>query len=117
MTAVELFDRDLCRFHNPGGVSRLDPAEAKRLSAGRCWRRTGTGRESFMLKSEIQTGGVYFARVSRNVVRVRVDLIRTGAWPSGRASTVYDVTNLDTGRTTRFRSAARFRGPAPAGKI
>lgn len=64
-----------------------------------------------MLAKQIKVGGKYLARVSGNVVTVRVDNVRTRYGPK-RDTTVYDVTNLKTGRTTTFRSAARFRGEA-----
>ncbi len=71
-----------------------------------------------MKASEIKKGGLYIARISGNIVTVRVDEIReTSASRMNRYSgrlertdkTVYDVTNLDTGRRTTFRSAAKFR--------
>lgn len=63
-----------------------------------------------MKKKDIKTGGHYTARVSGNIVTVRVDKIRdyTG-WGGTYQRTVYDVTNLKTGRKTTFRSAQRFR--------
>lgn len=74
-----------------------------------------------MKKAEIKVGGHYKAKVSGNLVTVRVDEIRevAGVRPMfGRTpySNVYDVTNLKTGRKTTFRSAAKFRsvaGPVP----
>jgi hypothetical protein len=61
-----------------------------------------------MKKSEIQVGGLYVAKVSRQLVTIRVDEIRERNWgPTGQLS--YDVTNLRTGRKTTFRSAAKFR--------
>lgn len=69
-----------------------------------------------MKKSEIKVGGHYRAKVSRNLVTVRVDAIRSGTryLGSGKTSdtTVYDVTNLKTGRRTTFRSAMKFRNEA-----
>ena len=72
-----------------------------------------------MKKQEITVGGLYLAKVSGNVVTVRVDHIRTSSGYESRtsthsvkSSTLYDVTNLSTGRKTTFRSAAKFRGPA-----
>ena len=61
-----------------------------------------------MKKNEIKIGGFYRAIVSGNRVTVRVDAIRKKTDYSGSSRTVYDVTNLKTGRTTVFRSAARF---------
>lgn len=63
-----------------------------------------------MKKSEIKVGGHYQANVSNNLVTVRVDCIRERSDSFlRRDTTVYDVTNLKTGRTTTFRSAAKFR--------
>ena len=68
-----------------------------------------------MKKSQIKVGGHYLARVSRNLVTVRVDAIRErsggGTYPGSiSGGTSYDVTNLKTGRKTTFRSAQKFRG-------
>ena len=66
-----------------------------------------------MKKAEIKVGGMYLAKVSGMVTTVRVDKIRQS--PNGRTGefareiTVYDVTNVKTGRSTTFRSAAKFR--------
>jgi hypothetical protein len=72
-----------------------------------------------MKASEIKIGGVYIAKVSGRLTRVRVDAIRsTDAWryrggvPQVRGTTVYDVTNITTQRRLTFRSAAKFRGVA-----
>ena len=46
-----------------------------------------------MKQSEIEVSGVYFARVSRNLVRVRVDqVVEESGW-KGRAYTHYRCTN------------------------
>lgn len=76
-----------------------------------------------MKANEIEVGGYYMAKVSNNIVRVRVDGIRTvigygrGVGIYGTRSTadktVYDVTNTVTGRKTMFRSAAKFRSRVP----
>ena len=67
-----------------------------------------------MKKSEIRVGGFYTAKVSNNLVTVRVDQINEHAQTvRGGAlvdSTVYHVTNMATGRKTTFRSAMKFRG-------
>lgn len=66
-----------------------------------------------MKKAEIRVGGLYTARISGRFVTVRVDAIREAighAWHGTKEVTVYDVTNLNTGRKTTFRSAAKFRG-------
>ncbi len=67
-----------------------------------------------MLKSQIVVGGVYVAKVSGNLVQVRVDAIRNRfmGGPMGKDRTCYDVTNLKTGRKVTFRSAQKFRAPA-----
>jgi hypothetical protein len=71
-----------------------------------------------MKAKEIEVGKCYVAKVSNKLTTVRVDGVRTVSghrYPaySGRASTpdktVYDVTNLATGRKTTFRSAMKFR--------
>jgi hypothetical protein len=58
-----------------------------------------------MKRHEIVVGHQYRARITGRFVTVRVDQIREGY--TGR--TVYDVTNLVTGRHVTFRSAQRFR--------
>lgn len=62
-----------------------------------------------MLKSEIEVGRFYRARVSGIPVIVRVDLIgtRTDRYHQGR--TIYHVTNLRTGRKLTFYSTRKFR--------
>ncbi len=74
-----------------------------------------------MKASEIKKGGHYIAKVSGNLVTVRVDEIREMTAHrmnhfSGRlersSQTVYNVTNLDTGRYATFKSAAKFRRPS-----
>jgi hypothetical protein len=62
-------------------------------------------------KNEIKVGGLYLAKVNEKVVTVRVDSIKDGL-----RGVVYQVTNLSTGRKTTFRSAAKFRAPAPEPK-
>jgi hypothetical protein len=69
--------------------------------------------EQAMKAAEIKVGGIYWANVSGNKVKVRVDNIhqRTGDYLNGRrvkAQTQYAVTNLTTSRTLVFRSAKRF---------
>jgi len=57
-----------------------------------------------MNKREVEIGGVYVAKVSGCLVRVRIDRESPyGGW---------DATNLETRRTIRIRSAARLRGEA-----
>ncbi len=71
-----------------------------------------------MRKNEVVIGGKYTAKVSGRLVTVRVDCIRTAPKYNPRKRdysgehTLYDVTNLTTGRKTTFRSAAKFRGVA-----
>jgi hypothetical protein len=75
-----------------------------------------------MKKHEIEVGKVYEAKVNGRVARVRVEATREtnplGSLTNrhGRVKppvTVYDVVNLETGRRTTFRSAAKFRRRAP----
>ena len=82
-----------------------------------------------MKSFEIQIGGKYIAKVSGKLTTVRVDSMRKAERYSmnrysGRSestlTTVYDVTNLTTGRKITFRSAAKFRRavePKPAAPI
>lgn len=71
-----------------------------------------------MKKAQIKVGGIYVAKVSGKLTRVRVDAIRDVSRQRGYDyagklvyvdSQVYDVTNLATGRKTTFRSASKFR--------
>jgi AAA domain/UvrD-like helicase C-terminal domain len=71
-------------------------------------------------QSEIKVGGHYVAKVSGKITTVRVDNIRkvegfTASPLSGMRSrsdtTVYEVTNIRTGRRLSFHSAAKFRAP------
>lgn len=73
-----------------------------------------------MKASEIVLGGLYAAKVNGKIVTVRVDSVRkVPGYNSGSravaAQTVYDVTNLATGRKTTFRSAAKFRSAVKSG--
>ena len=61
-----------------------------------------------MKKKEIIPGGVYLAKVSNRIVKVRVDTVSDNG---GR--TIYGVTSLLTHRKLTFRSAQRFRSIAP----
>ena len=74
-----------------------------------------------MKKNEIRVDGVYVAKVSGKLTRVRVDAIRQvpkrhGNSYSSQSTYVvvneYDVTNLSSGRKLVFRSSAKFRYPA-----
>lgn len=57
-----------------------------------------------MKKRDVQLGKVYIAKVSGNLVRVRIDDENPiGGW---------DGTNLATGRSIRIRTAARLRHEA-----
>lgn len=74
-----------------------------------------------MKKCEILVGALYKAKVSGNIVTVRVDAITSRkAWGgregySGRPKYVdkaaYEVTNLATGKKLVFKSAQRFIAP------
>lgn len=59
-----------------------------------------------MRASQIEVGGVYSAKVNGGLTQVKVDAIRNRRSDS---RTVYDVTNLKTGRKITFESAAKFR--------
>jgi len=69
-----------------------------------------------MTRSEIEIGGFYKARISGKIVTVKVTNIRTGTkyYRNNTSTTIplYDVLNTATGRSTVFRSAAKFRGRA-----
>lgn len=68
-----------------------------------------------MKKNEIKVGGVYTAKVSGKLTTVMVTAIRkrmSGYGPRAREVTVFDVTNLSTGRKTTFASAMKFRAVA-----
>ena len=70
-----------------------------------------------MKKNEIKVGGMYTARVGNKITTVRVDRIMEQT-AFGKACTTYAVTNMATGRETRFKSAAKFRGVAkPVGEL
>jgi hypothetical protein len=57
-----------------------------------------------MKKREVEIGGVYVAKVSGQLVTVRIDRESPyGGW---------EATNLSTRRSVRVRSAARLRGRA-----
>ena len=64
-----------------------------------------------MKKNEIEVGGYYRAKVSGNLVTVRVDEIgeRESNEFRRKGGTYYRVTNLNTGRKLTFQSAAKFR--------
>lgn len=62
-----------------------------------------------MKSKEIRVGGKYEAKVSGNLTVVRVDSVSDQLTYAGRATTVYRVTNLKTGRRTTFRSPSKFR--------
>ncbi len=57
-----------------------------------------------MKKNEVKVGGVYKAKVSNNLVSVKI----TSENPSGG----WSGKNLNTGKTVRIKSAQRLRGPA-----
>jgi hypothetical protein len=65
-----------------------------------------------MKQSEVEQGGVYIAKVSGRLVKVRIDRIESHSDWRGRSCTRYHVTNLLTNRKTVFRAASKFRGPA-----
>lgn len=61
-----------------------------------------------MKKSEVSVGKCYIAKVANKLTTVRVDRIMETTF-GGEACTTFVVTNLRTGRETKFRSAAKFR--------
>jgi hypothetical protein len=66
-----------------------------------------------MKQNEIKIGELYVARVNGNLTRVRVNGIRVYAKTTySQSRTIYDVTNIKTGRSTTFRSASKFRALA-----
>jgi hypothetical protein len=80
-----------------------------------------------MKASEIVVGGIYVAKVSSKLTRVRVESIETdvvtgykaatdysGKWGRLKRGTRYHVVNMLTGRQLTFRSAGKFRKPAAA---
>jgi hypothetical protein len=70
-----------------------------------------------MKKAEIKVGGVYIAKVSNKLAKVKVETIRTvHNLSTKKDETRYDILNLDMGRRTVFRSAAKFRGYAMSPK-
>jgi hypothetical protein len=69
-----------------------------------------------MRQHEIKVGKIYSAKVSGQIVHVRVEAIReVDGWNGGgfrhrrKSTTHYDVTNLRTKRKLTFKSAAKFR--------
>ncbi len=62
-----------------------------------------------MKKAEIQIGGIYLAKVSGQVVPVRVTKERDTYSYNGNYRMTWEATNLRTGRTVRIKSAQRFR--------
>jgi len=65
-----------------------------------------------MKQSEIRVGGVYKAKVSNNIVSVRVtgiDERENYGTRSSRKIKIYRCTNLSTGREITIKSSTRFR--------
>ena len=57
-----------------------------------------------MRKSEVEVGGIYIAKVSGRLVKVRIDRVSPhGGWVA---------TNLVTGRPVRIKTAGRLRQKA-----
>lgn len=88
--------------------SRCCPV-AQLVCGGRCFVPFSFRKGFVMLQSQITVGGVYVAKVNGNLTRVRVESIRPRVMGPGN---VYNVVNLKTGRSTAFRSAAKFRAVA-----
>ena len=59
-----------------------------------------------MRKDQVTVGGVYVAKISDKLTRVRID----GVSPHGG----WDATNLGTNKKVRIKSPAKLRGPAAA---
>ena len=68
-----------------------------------------------MKGNDIKVGGVYTAKVSGTVQRVRVAAAveRFGPPPDYRARDTWQCVNLATGRAVLVRSAQRFRAEVP----
>ena len=65
-----------------------------------------------MTKDEIGVGGLYVAKISGNIVTVRVEKIfKTQSNKYCKGGTHYEVKNLSTDRLCTFKSAAKFRRP------
>src|SRR5713226_1613383 len=62
-----------------------------------------------MKQNEIQQGGIYFAKVSGRIVKIKVNNIYERADFKGRSQTFYECTNLFTSKQIRVKSAMRFR--------
>jgi hypothetical protein len=61
--------------------------------------------ERVMKKDQIRISGVYIAKISDKLTRVRIDGQNAhGGW---------DATNLSTNKKVRIKSPAKLRGPAP----
>jgi len=61
-----------------------------------------------MKKNEIEIGGMYTAKVSNRIVKVRIDSANThGGW---------NATNTATGKRIRIKSAQRLRSAAKGGQ-
>jgi hypothetical protein len=70
--------------------------------------RRAAGGGTWVKRSEIEIGQVYLAKVSNQVVQVRIESEnRHGGW---------DATNLTTGKKVRIKSAQRLRSEAVAPK-
>ena len=68
-----------------------------------------------MKAKNIHVGDHYKAKISGQLVTVRVDaIVQETEYPSRDLRTYYQVTNLRTGRPNEFRSAAKFRLAVPA---
>jgi hypothetical protein len=66
-----------------------------------------------MKQNEIQIDKLYVAKVNGKLTKVKVNTIRVHAKTAySQSRTIYDVTNIKTGRSTSFRSASKFRALA-----
>lgn len=69
-----------------------------------------------MKATDIEIGGIYLAKVSGKLVRLRVEEIRWAIWALGKERIGWICTNLDTGRQIVVRSPQRFRERVPQAK-
>lgn len=67
-----------------------------------------------MKKADVKVGGVYWARISGKLTKVRLDqeIERRGYGPRAKTMTGYAATNLGTGRKITIKSAAKLQKAA-----
>ena len=63
-----------------------------------------------MKRCDVRVGGIYIAKISGRLCRVRLDDENEHtAWGNGRQTTYWLATNLETGRSVKIHSAAKLR--------